>query len=290
MKKYFVCSDIHGFYDEWMSALNQAGFDRNNPEHILIVDGDIFDRGSKPLQVYKFLISLPENRTILIRGNHEYLLMDLLETKIPTNREINNKTYQTLITLHKDPKKEQEKWLEENKNRYQNNALLQLNALKVLYKAERELYTNPTIQEIGRWLRSSHWRDYYELGQYIFVHSFIPLLGVEPFFQYFPEWRSEANGILWRIACWPCPYKLYEAGYFNEELKKGKILVCGHWPTSDFYNTLLYKDEPDKKLDVAKSNPIFRSDKYPGIIAIDATTAMTKKVNVLIINENELRY
>ena len=45
MKKYFVCSDIHGFYKEWMSSLDEVGFDINNNEHILIVLGDIFDRG-----------------------------------------------------------------------------------------------------------------------------------------------------------------------------------------------------------------------------------------------------
>ena len=45
MKTYFVCSDIHGFYKEWVKSLKEAGFNKNNPEHILIVLGDIFDRG-----------------------------------------------------------------------------------------------------------------------------------------------------------------------------------------------------------------------------------------------------
>lgn len=31
--KYFVCSDIHGFYDQWMKALNDQGFDINNPDN-----------------------------------------------------------------------------------------------------------------------------------------------------------------------------------------------------------------------------------------------------------------
>ena len=57
MKTYFVCSDIHGFYKEWMKSLKEAGFNKNNPEHILIVLGDIFDRGNEPWKVYKFLTS-----------------------------------------------------------------------------------------------------------------------------------------------------------------------------------------------------------------------------------------
>ena len=36
MKKYFVVADIHSFYDEFMKALNDAGFDINNEDHILI--------------------------------------------------------------------------------------------------------------------------------------------------------------------------------------------------------------------------------------------------------------
>lgn len=31
--KYFVSSDIHGYYDEWMKALGENGFDEKNPEH-----------------------------------------------------------------------------------------------------------------------------------------------------------------------------------------------------------------------------------------------------------------
>ena len=36
MPKLFVVSDIHGFYDEMMNALDEAGFDPSNEEHWLI--------------------------------------------------------------------------------------------------------------------------------------------------------------------------------------------------------------------------------------------------------------
>ena len=64
--------------------------------------------------------------------------------------------------------------------------------------------------------------------------------------------------------------------------------MCGHWNTSDFYNTLLYKNNPGKQLDIRKSNPIFKSELYPGLIAIDACTVLTKVVNILVIDENDL--
>ena len=36
MPKFFVFSDVHGFYDEFVKALDEAGYDKNNPEHWLI--------------------------------------------------------------------------------------------------------------------------------------------------------------------------------------------------------------------------------------------------------------
>ena len=104
MKKYFVCSDIHGFYKEWMISLKKAGYDRNDENHVLIVLGDIFDRGPDPYKIYKFLTSLPDERLILVRGNHELLLLDLVKRKIEYDYDHSNGTYQTLISLSKDPK------------------------------------------------------------------------------------------------------------------------------------------------------------------------------------------
>lgn len=56
MPKLFCVSDIHGFYDEFKSALDTAGFDKDNPEHWLISCGDHFDRGSKPKEVLRFVV------------------------------------------------------------------------------------------------------------------------------------------------------------------------------------------------------------------------------------------
>lgn len=41
MSLYFVTSDIHGFYNELQTALNGAGFDPNNENHIFISCGDL---------------------------------------------------------------------------------------------------------------------------------------------------------------------------------------------------------------------------------------------------------
>ena len=41
--KFFVVSDIHGFYNELIKAVSSAGFDKNNKNHTLIICGDLFD-------------------------------------------------------------------------------------------------------------------------------------------------------------------------------------------------------------------------------------------------------
>ena len=60
MKKYFVASDIHNFYTPFIKELNKTGFDLNNEEHLLIICGDLFDRGSESLKLYEFIKSLPK--------------------------------------------------------------------------------------------------------------------------------------------------------------------------------------------------------------------------------------
>ncbi len=283
MKTYFVSSDIHGFYKEYITSLKEAGFDKTNNEHILIILGDIFDRGSEPWKIYKFLSSFPKERVILIKGNHEYLLLELLRRKFPFDYDISNGTYGTLISLHKDPWLIRDAFTDDNPDYFSNHELFKKGE-EILRNEEAKLYDNKKINEIATWLKSDRWINYYELGKYIFVHSFIPLIHG----QYFSSWRDCIDNSMWEDASWHCPYELYLKGLFKEEENKGKILVCGHWHTSDFYNHLLYKNEPSKKMNIRTENPIFKSDLYPNLIALDACTVLTKKVNVLILKETDL--
>ena len=60
-KKLFVVSDIHGHYSLLKNALDRAGFDRNDPSHLLVCCGDYFDRRTQNLQVLRFFDCL-DNR------------------------------------------------------------------------------------------------------------------------------------------------------------------------------------------------------------------------------------
>lgn len=289
MKTYFVCSDIHGFYKEWMKSLKAARYDKENIDHILIVLGDLFDRGQEPYKIYKFLRSIPEDRLILIKGNHESLLLELVKRKQPFSDDYSNGTYGTLISLYKDPRIVEWEYIRKHAGEDRHDLLIKANG--IFRKANDKLYNNKKLNEIIEWINSPIWKDYYELGRYIFVHSFIPLLSYGnniKMMKYDPDWRTSSTEMMWENARWGCPYEYYLEGYFDEELKKGKILVCGHWHTSDFYNKLLYKNNPEKQLNIKTDNPIFKSDKYPGLIGIDACTALTKTVNILVIKEDEI--
>ena len=99
MKKYFAVSDVHSCYKPLIDALHEKGFDKNNTEHILISCGDLLDRGDDTIKVLEYVLSLPEDRTILIKGNHEYLLEDLLKRESFYGIDISNGTAKTCIAL-----------------------------------------------------------------------------------------------------------------------------------------------------------------------------------------------
>lgn len=300
-KKYFCTSDIHGYFDIFHDALIKAGFDEENPDHILIICGDIFDRGNQPLEIYNYLRGLPKERRVLVRGNHELLLQEMVERGQPLSHDIHNGTYYTLYnfigtTYQEEKHKEIEKWT--MLPRYDTMEYQQMTAkLKAdSDKLHHHLFHNRQLKSVLSWIKSKEWVNYFELGPYIFVHAALPVATKavrEPNLfdddqEYPPEWSEldiptdwrTANRIYWNQAVWECPYQFYLNFRDSEELKD-RILVAGHWHTSDFWNRL-----ENKKYSLYEFNPIFISEKYPGIIGLDACTTATKGCNILVINED----
>lgn len=99
MKKLFVVADVHSFYEKMIKALSEQGFDRDDPDHVFVSLGDLFDRGLSPLKCLNFVNSLPAERKILIRGNHEDLLEECLAREAFFAHDIHNGTMDTI----KDP-------------------------------------------------------------------------------------------------------------------------------------------------------------------------------------------
>ena len=93
-KKIFVVSDVHGHFTLMKNALDQAGYQADNESHILLCCGDYFDRGIENKEVLCFFERA--KRAVLLRGNHEDMLLKLLQTgKILPHHYING-SLQTL--------------------------------------------------------------------------------------------------------------------------------------------------------------------------------------------------
>lgn len=81
MKRYFAISDIHGRYSDFVEEFEKIGFQKDNPDHIMIFNGDYFDRGEDNKLVFQELLEIKEeygSRAVLIRGNHDINLEELL--------------------------------------------------------------------------------------------------------------------------------------------------------------------------------------------------------------------
>lgn len=91
---YFVFSDAHGEIMPLVSALEDAGWNPNNPNHILISLGDNFDRGVNNLEVYNFLL---KHDTLTVKGNHDEMLENFLYYKDVQFDIINNGLDRTII-------------------------------------------------------------------------------------------------------------------------------------------------------------------------------------------------
>ena len=289
--KYFIVSDIHSFGNILANTLKKCGFDKRNKNHTLIVCGDVFDRGTDTVKVYNYLKSIPKKRCILIKGNHESLYFDLLTKYYPDSYDFSNGTVLTfaqiagygLDTVY-------------NLRAADNQGLASMFGDKYDMPKEvldiwRDIKKKVRESEITKWLQSKQWVNYYELDKYIFVHSFIPLIfkaeeyrgmtedyciynGWTRAFEEKPNWR-EATNEEWDKAAWGCAYKFFDEGLFNQELKNDKILVCGHYRCSEFNEHYLNDFTDNHNIYFGKN-----------LIAIDATTAWSNQINVLIIDED----
>lgn len=246
-KKLFVVSDIHGYYDQFIEALKNSGFDENNPDHFLISLGDNFDRGSKPIEVMEYLMNLP--RKVLIRGNHEDLFIDVCERGFPWLHDISNGTSDTITKIA-------EKFPVELATTY-------LSAL---------IAVNPFFNEMV---------DGFETKNYVFVHGYIPcnLVLVDQYGEssYSPiDWRN-ATAEQWKEARWINPFLASKTVYLDD-----KKIVCGHWHCSYGWaqknGTLNMGGDFD-------DHAIWEPYEDEHIIAIDRCTAHTGKVNVLVLED-----
>ena len=108
--RIFVMSDIHGQYELFLKMLDKIGLKR---EDLLVIIGDICDRGKKSYEIYMKcmkMIKLGYNLKFIL-GNHEDMLLEDLENDYPIR-------YETEYSVFRNSKyfenKDMKDWHEEN--------------------------------------------------------------------------------------------------------------------------------------------------------------------------------
>lgn len=139
MPKFYVCSDVHGFYKEFREALDESGFDEKDENSWLVSLGDEMDRGPEPEKVINYLMSLP--RAIFIKGNHTTLMEELLDRGYPLQHDWPNGTMGSVMDLTPSTKTIEE-------------------AFATAYMKTKPFFD----KEI----------DYFETEHYVFCHGYIP--------------------------------------------------------------------------------------------------------------------
>ena len=262
--KFYVVADVHGFYDYMIEALTEKGYFTDAAPHKLIICGDLFDRGKQNKEVQEFVLGLlKKDEVILIKGNHEDLLVDFVE-KLPIYAGMGFQ-----YTHH-----------------FSNGTVHTVRDLTGSTLTKMGMYPEMTVSKMKQ---TGFFRtilpamgNYYETKNYIFVHGWIPSLangtgGNASFFQFNPEWRND-DAAGWYFARW---YNGMLAAH-QGVIEPGKTIVCGHWHTSFGHSKYEGKGEEFGK------DEDFSPYYADGIIALDACTVHSRKVNCVVIEDDEL--
>jgi len=261
--RYYVVSDVHGYYTILRDTLESVGFFNDIEPHKLILCGDLLDRGQEANRITDFMAELmKQNMLIYILGNHEELLVECLydikdggvhEIAGGMSHHYYNKTWDSLLQIAEMDEKD---------------------ACSYPMTLVKRVVGSRLFEEV-----LPHAIDYYETKNYIFTHGWIPCFteGAKPNlrFSYNPDWRNADNDS-WVRARW---YNGMIAACKYEATEPDKTIVCGHFNSSYGHSRIHCKcTEWGRDADFS---PFY--DK--GIIAIDASVANTGKINCIIIED-----
>ena len=261
--KYYVVADVHGFYTETVAALEAAGFFAETEPCKLIVCGDMLDRGKEAAKMVEFMLDLQnQGKLIYICGNHEDLFVDCLQEisrgdiydiACGMSHHYTNGTWDSILQLGGMPP---------------NEAVRRPHAL-VATVMQSDFYR--------KLLRNAV--DYFETDHYVFVHGWLPckVTGFRPLYEYAydPDWR-EAEYESRRRSRW---LNGMEMACKHNILEPDKTVVCGHFHTS--YGHAVLRKRCTEFGEDADFSPFCGK----GIIAIDACTAFSHKVNCIVIED-----
>lgn len=264
LNTYFVFSDVHGEYDALLKSLQDAGYNSNDPTHVLVSLGDNFDRGPNSKKVWNLLYSkaYSTNKPICVKGNHDVMFQEFLEKGMDGEFVLFN-------ILHNGLGKT-----------IQSFSAIDTSTFKIadLNKAKTIINRDPVL----KWLQSLPL--YYETQHFIFCHAGInPMIG---------DWRAtDEHYMLWDIKDSHLPCE-----------NTNKNVIIGHHHAFRVRENAIKAGYGDVDIQTCRYTVGDKSYKYkyfgnqdehrPFIcenkIAIDGCTNYTGKVNVLVIQDYPL--
>lgn len=269
-KTIHFISDIHNEYYIMKDCLNKSEYDENNDNHLLVVLGDWNDRGPYAVETYKYLKRLTdENKAIVIVGNHQKFLQDFLEGSNNPFNYINNGLDETLADFL-GRTKPFESWCIIEKN-----GIVEIDSFVEWAEIARK-EINEEYPELLPWLKSLP--RFFESKNLIGVHASIDT-EVEDW--HFPHCER------YNLKDWDA-LDFDDGSFFGKSIcNTNKTIIIGHFGTrylrQKYYRGVSTQDE---LMDMLTDDSIFT--RYDGrVIAIDSTVAISKKINVLVI-EDEL--
>lgn len=255
MMRYYIVSDVHGFYNELMFSLDKNGFDSEND--CLVVLGDLLDRGKQPMECLNFVNGLKNK--ILVRGNHEDLMCDMLNRGEVLSHDVHNGTYETVINLVRE------------------DGMRSIDELFCKMK---------NLEQWNRYLESTV--DFFEIGNCIFVHGWIPCESSDTK-MYLTDGAKYTFDENWRHGNWVKARWTNGMDAWNKGIKvDGKTIYCGHWNCSYGWSNIRQakKEFPQKnRIGWEKSFEPFIDN---GIVAIDSCVQYTGFINCIVLEENQL--
>ncbi len=261
--RYYVIADPHGFYTYLVEALKEKGFFEDKEPHTLIVCGDLLDRGKEAIKMQDFICDLiAKDQVILIKGNHEDLFQNFLSG-------IWNYAKQGYMNSH----------------HYSNGTVDSCLQLTNMNMFDAEIFVDSFADKIKNTefykIILPKMVDYYETNNYIFTHGWIPCVasgygGTADSFKYDNNWRNLGKED-WQFARWYNGMLAYSQGV----KEPNKTIVCGHWHCSYGHAKL------ERKGSEFGTDADFSPFISKGIIALDACTVISKKVNCIVIEESK---
>ncbi len=209
MKKYFIIGDIHSHYDLMLQSLEAAGFEVHNSKHILVIAGDVLDRGHQGHQLIGYLEDLIlKDRVIGVLGNHDEFLLSVLEKRF--------KISDVLWNIEKNGFCETLKLGQKN-----HNSPIDVTEENILKISDYFLTHYPVF---SKWLMNLPL--YLEFKHHVIVHAFLDFS--------LDDWRNTSK----HFAIWERRYE--------EKLPENfeKKLIFGHTPNIAIneQHDIIYKD------------------------------------------------